>query len=438
MHLEGIIKIKLLSIVMKARFVDLFSGMGGMRVGFQRACEEIGLEYECVFSCDIKQHAIDVYNANFGECNKVIDITQVDTTSVPDFDFLLGGFPCQPFSSAGKKQGFLDDRGQLIHHVLRFLRDKQPLGFILENVDNLEIHDGGKTLGVILNLLTGAGYHVSHGVHNSANFGVPQNRKRLYFLGCTVAPVAIPDNPNLHVMLNSVLETGHPVLTSEFAVGLYNLFKNPAQLHGKCIKDKRGGSNNIHSWDLGVKGHILDAEKELMELILLERRKRHWAVSKGIKWMDGMPLTFEEISKFSKFKGVELQNMLGHLVEIGYLSVEHPKDIVNGKRVPRLDVPAGYNITTGKLSFPLTTILDPRKPSPTLVATDVGKLGVVDRGGLRKLTTSECLKISGYPEDFQVPVSINKLYDLIGNTVTPPVITCLSRAVISACRDKLC
>ena len=176
-------------------------------------------------------------------------------------------------------------------------------------------------------------------------------------------------------------------------------------------------------FNIGYNGYISKDECELMNKIMLERRKKHWAVKKNITWMDGMPLTFEEISSF--YINDNLQQMLDNLVKCKYLRLEKCKDLVNGKREYKEDSEEGYNICKGKLSFPISKILDPNDISPTLTATDSNKLSVIiDNNIIRKLNRTEIKKICGFPETFIVPPHVN-YYNLFGNMATPPVIEVL-------------
>src|SRR5690625_3033926 len=119
------------------KFIDLFAGMGGLRLGFEQAFNKLGFETSCVLTSEIKTHAIEALEHNFNHGMLVGDITKVESEDIPNFDFLLAGFPCQAFSTAGKGLGFLDTRGTLFFEVERILRDKKPYGFILENVEGL-------------------------------------------------------------------------------------------------------------------------------------------------------------------------------------------------------------------------------------------------------------------------------------------------------------
>jgi DNA (cytosine-5)-methyltransferase 1 len=160
----------------KFTFIDLFAGIGGTRIAFERAGGE------CVFSSEWDKYCQKTYEANFGEI-PAGDITKIEASEIPDFDILVGGFPCQAFSMAGKRGGFNDTRGTLFFDVARIIKAKRPKAFLLENVQGLVTHDGGKTLQVILDTLKGLDYNVFYKVLNAADFGVPQRRKRIYIVG---------------------------------------------------------------------------------------------------------------------------------------------------------------------------------------------------------------------------------------------------------------
>jgi DNA (cytosine-5)-methyltransferase 1 len=186
------------------------------------------------------------------------------------------------------------------------------------------------------------------------------------------------------------------------------------------MQDKRGGKNNIHSWDIGVNGVLTIDERSLMNKIMTERRKKHWAKNKNIVWMDGMPLTLQEISTF--VDEPNLQQMLDNLVMKKYLRLEKPKNLISGKRVYDEKGEFGYNICKGKLSYPITNILDPLATSPTLTATDSNKLAVIiDNRFIRKLNDSELKLLCGFPLSYRLPSDVNK-YDLFGNMVIPNVV----------------
>lgn len=422
------------------RFIDLFAGMGGIRIGFEQAAHKLGYKTDCVMTSEIKPHAIEALKNNFRQENLKGDITKIQNSEIPDFDFLLAGFPCQSFSFAGKGLGFLDTRGTMFFEVERILKEKKPFGFLLENVEGLVLHDRenkndkiGRTLKTILCKLTDLGYKVEWRLLDSRDFGVAQSRMRVYILGTLEGRVNLDGFPVTKKTVGEILEKGLPCIDDHFTKCLFRHY-NPTDLYGKSIKDKRGGENNIHSWSIGLKGEISKEQKIIIERLFKERRKKHWAAEIGIDWMDGMPLTAEQISRFCDFDNLSL--LLEDLVKKGYLVKEYPKalvdKVVNGHIIKQREQDTskqiGYNIVSGKLSFEFTKILDNDDVAPTLVAMDVSKIGVVDDNGIRHLTVREGLRLFGYPDDYKLIEYENKkngltnAFDLLGNTVVVPVI----------------
>ena len=161
---------------MKYKTIDLFAGIGGIRLGF----ESLGCEN--VFSSEWDKYAQQMYKENFGE-EPFGDINLISPKDIPSHDILLAGFPCQPFSIAGKGLGFDDTRGTLFFNIQSILKEKKPKAFLLENVKRLTTHDNGKTFRVILDKLNELGYTVYYKVLNSLHFGVPQKRERIYIVG---------------------------------------------------------------------------------------------------------------------------------------------------------------------------------------------------------------------------------------------------------------
>lgn len=421
----------------KIRFIDLFAGLGGIRLGFENIFNTNGFETECVMTSEIKPYAVKTLQHNFKHDFLAGDIFEIHNEFIPDFDFLLGGFPCQPFSASGKRQGFLDTRGTLFFEIERILRAKKPYGFILENVEGLVKHDLankndeiGRTLSTILYTLENdLGYKVSWKVFDSLEFGLPQSRKRIFIVGTLNEKVDLTGNVPEFKKLDSILDKGLPTLKTKFVEKLLSHFEI-SDLYGKSIKDKRGGDNNIHSWDIGLKGEVSKEQCILLNKLFKERRKKQWALEIGIDWMDGMTLTLEQINTFIKKPKEELKFMLDDLVNKGYLKFEHPKKLVKEntkdgvKSYREYDEtkPKGYNIVTGKLSFEINKILDPNDIAPTLVATDVSRLAVPDGNGLRRLTIREGLRLFGYPDWYEIPTKEYDAFDLLGNTVAIPVV----------------
>ena len=432
------------------KFIDLFAGMGGFRLGFEQAVIEQQLKPVCVFSSEIKPYAIQVYKDNYKNEDVAGDITQIDSSEILDFDVLLAGFPCQAFSSAGKRQGFLDTRGTMFFEVERILKEKKPKGFILENVEGLVKHDllnktdeMGQTFTIILQSLRNLGYFVSWKVFDASYFGVPQARKRIYITGSLDSTVDLEGfKPQIN-SLETVLEKDKPLLQGKL-IDLLLSHYSIEDLYGKSVKDKRGGANNIHSWDIELKGSVSKDQRELLAKIMRARRNKKWAELKGIQWMDGMPLTIDEIKTF--YEHPNLQEMLDDLCHKKYLKLEHPKDVVTylddkgikkQKREYREDIEKGYNIVAGKLSYEINKVLDPKSIAPTLVATDLDRIVVPDGKGLRLLTEIEQKRLFGFPDNYVLNVKPKEAFDLFGNTVAVPVVKAVASRLLEKFTDHI-
>ncbi len=156
-------------------FIDLFAGLGGFRI----ALESLGAN--CVYSNDWDEPVQKVYAENFGDIPEG-DITKIDETTIPDHDILCAGFPCQAFSISGKQRGFVDSRGTLFFDVARIVKAKKPKIVFMENVKNFASHDGGRTLAIVKANMEELGYSFNQKVLNAVDYGVPQNRERIYMV----------------------------------------------------------------------------------------------------------------------------------------------------------------------------------------------------------------------------------------------------------------
>ena len=159
------------------RMIDLFAGIGGTRLGFHQTNA-----VNVVFSSEWDKFAQKTYHANYGDFPDG-DITKIDEKDIPDHEILVGGFPCVAFSQAGLKKGFNDTRGTLFFDIARIIKEKKPHAFLLENVKNLLGHDKGRTFSIIKNTLEELNYTVYYNIFAAKDFGVPQNRERIYIVG---------------------------------------------------------------------------------------------------------------------------------------------------------------------------------------------------------------------------------------------------------------
>lgn len=189
------------------KFIDLFAGIGGIRKGFEDEFTK------CVFSSEWDKYAAKTYEANYGE-KPHGDITKINEKDIPDHDVLLAGFPCQPFSHIGKREGFAHEtQGTLFFDVLRILKEKQPKMFLLENVKGLLTNDNGETFRIILENLNDLGYSVYYEVMDAQDFGLPQRRERILIVGfhpsLGIDSFTFPKgNTEIRVPINSILEHG--------------------------------------------------------------------------------------------------------------------------------------------------------------------------------------------------------------------------------------
>jgi DNA (cytosine-5)-methyltransferase 1 len=247
----------------KFRFIDLFAGIGGMRIAFQN------LGGQCVFSSEIDPFAKQTYQANFGEV-PFGDITRIEAEDIPKHDVLVGGFPCQAFSIAGKRLGFEETRGTLFYDIARILAVKRPKAFLLENVKGLMNHRGGETLRVILKILRDELKYIvpDPQIVNAKYFGVPQNRERVIIVGFRESKDAngfrYPEQKDVSVFLKQILER-EPVQSKYYVSSqYYQALKNHRSRHeskgngfGYEILDENGVSNAIVVGGMGRERNLI-------------------------------------------------------------------------------------------------------------------------------------------------------------------------------------
>jgi DNA (cytosine-5)-methyltransferase 1 len=406
-------------------FIDLFAGIGGMRLGFEQAMKELGIQTKCVLSSEIDKYAQETYELNYGEKPEG-DIYGIKL--FPKFDFLLAGFPCQPFSYAGKQKGFVDTRGTLFFEIEKLLSEYQPKAFLLENVRGLTSHDQGRTFKTIIERLQNLNYGVSYLILNSSNFGIPQNRVRVYILGIynqqpilslksdlgaidshefkrSLSQLTLFDsfsNSNNTKVVANILEANPSAkydCSQDFTTRLLKFTGNkPNKLHGYRLIDHRNG-NSIHSWELGIKGECNDLEIEFMNELIANRRKKKFGTHQ-----DGKKLNIDEIKTF--FDRENLVEIMNSLICKGYLK----------------ETEGRYNPVAGNMSFEVFKFLDPQSISITLVSSDAHKLGVVHNSRIRRITPRECARLQGFPDSFMLHPKDTYAYRQLGNSVSVPVV----------------
>ena len=418
------------------KFIDLFAGIGGIRLGFEQAMQSRRIATQCVLSSEIDKYAQQTYALNFGEPPSG-DLYGIH--NIPDFDFLLAGFPCQPFSYAGKQKGFGDTRGTLFFEIERILKTHRPKGFLLENVRGLTTHDQQRTFSTILQKLEALDYGVSHLILNSSNFGIPQNRVRVYILGwykhrpvlSLQSDLGVSDSHQFKAafqqnelfdqysyrVVADILED-HPDVrydcSPDFVGRLLKIVDGDVnRLHGIRLIDHRNG-NSIHSWELGIKGECDPLEMDFMNALIANRRKKTFGTHQ-----DGKKLNIEEIKTF--FDHPQLATVMQSLQQKGYLK-DH-----NGR----------FNPVAGNMSFEVFKFIDPKSISITLVSSDAHKLGVVHKERIRRITPRECARLQGFPDDFICHPIDTYAYRQFGNSVSVPVVKAVLTDMFDTAPGKL-
>lgn len=417
------------------KFIDLFAGIGGIRLGVTNALAHHGIDSQCVLSSEIEEKACETYELNYNEYPSG-DIHQI--VDVPQFDLVLAGFPCQPFSYAGKRQGFGDTRGTLFFEVERLISCYRPKAFLLENVRGLYTHDKGRTFQTIMNHLHDLGYGTYDLLLNSSDFGVPQNRVRLYILGIRDSQPNMTLVTNLgavdshsyrkdlqldlfkvqqHAVVEDILEKEVDpkyICSNRFQQMLRRAVGDNLEiLHGWRMMDYRGGQS-VHSWDMGLRGECSESEKRFMNLLIQNRRHPEFG-----REQDGKKLTMEQIKTF--YHDEDIDQVANSLIEKGYLKVQEGK----------------YSPVCGNMSFEVFKFLDPQSISITLTSSDCNRLGVIQNNQARHITPRECARLQGFPDTFIVNPNDKFAYKQFGNSVSVPVVEALFNDFLDNNKNEL-
>ena len=366
------------------RFIDMFSGIGGFREGLTRAGG-----FTCVGHCEIDKYANRSYNALFDTKGEwfIEDARKADPSTMPDFQLLCGGFPCQTFSIAGTRKGFGDPRGTLFFELARLAEARKPSYLLFENVPGLLSHDGGRTFATILNTLDRLGYGVEWQCLNSKDFGVPQSRNRVYIIGYLDERCRGKVFPFLETAGGSLIQThgGH---------------------QGERVYSPEGLSCTLAANPGGFGG-----KTGLYEV--------------------GVPI------KCATKTGYQMAQV-GDSIDLSYATVNSRRGRV-GKQI-------AHTLTTGCRQGTLNFIdLNP-DPKITEVARCVNarvgngirthrgeSSGVLCEGRIRRLTPRECLRLQGWADDRIDTVlaiqSDNQAYKQAGNGVTVNVVEAIGRRI---------
>ena len=360
----------------KIKYFDMFAGIGGFRTGLANA----GDIFLPVGWCEIDRFAQKAYRTLYetgGEyyCS---DATKIDTDELPEIDLICGGFPCQPFSVSGRRLGFNDTRGTLFHEIVRVAEARHPQYLLLENVPGLLNHDGGKTFGTILETIHELGYGLEWCVLNSADFGVPQQRRRVYIVGYLDQRLSGKIFP---------LETGNGASLKQIVPGKQAQRVYATDGTSTCLTSQGGG----------------------------------WGAKTGLYFIDMNPdpLVTHEARCITARQNAGVCNHRGE--HSGVL------DTVIGARAvitPERDTVRQQG----------RRIKEPDEPMFTLTAQD--KHGVTYDGVVRRLMPIECFRLQGYSdEQFNKLVDVGipeaQLYKMAGNSVTTNVVTAVAKKLLS-------
>lgn len=400
-------------------FIDLFAGIGGFRLAFEQA------GHTCVFSSEIDKFARTTYAANFCQM-PAGDIRQIDAADIPPHDIITAGIPCQSFSVAGKRKGLHDLRGTLFYEVVRIAEHHAPRIILIENVKGLVNHDKGATLKMILWQFKALGYVCDYRVLNAKQFGLPQNRERVFIIARNDGqPITWPTPPNTPTRLGSILheEVDQKYYYSEKQLRYHLERKEKHRAKGNgfgctivypdslvtptltahyckdgseiILSDVRSGSTTVHSWDMIP----TDLEERVACKMLMRLRRR------GV---DGHPVPRNH------FAGLE--HAITSLIEKGIIyQVGNSIEFVHSKQN------AGIN--------GVYRLYSPSSSSFSTITAHSGNDYLLTHAGLRKLTPRECARLQGYPDSFVFPVSDSQAYKQLGNSVAIPVVTALAQVL---------
>jgi len=392
------------------RYLSLFTGIGGFELGLKKALArnnqtESKLDAEndnekaandntknhgnrrdqndlsfCVGYSEIDKHALQIYRRHYPSHKNYGDITTIDESELPDFDLLVGGFPCQAFSIAGKRKGFIDTRGTLFFDIARIVRQKQPRLLLLENVKGLLSHDQGRTFTVIISTLVELGYDCQWQVLNSKDFGVPQNRERVFIVG------HLRGTPRPEVF---------PLRSYDKATSYAQEWAEPAPKPASAITTREGQrkENNF----------------------IIEQLNNPTHSNNRVYGTGGVSPTLCTMQGGNRQPFV----MVAEGTKKGYVEAEQGDSI--------------------NLSFPNSTTRRGRVGKGVAQTLDTAmQLHTLTKGArIRRLTPTECERLQGFPDGWTEGVSDTQRYKALGNAVTVNVLEEIFVRLLSA-RPHIC
>lgn len=363
-----------------------FSGIGAI----EQALKILRLQHEVVGFSEVDKFAIQTYSHNFPSHKNFGDITKIDAKKLPDFDLFVGGFPCQDFSIAGNREGFERARGTLFFDCARIIKEKRPKMILLENVKGLLSHNKGKTIGTILSILSEIGYAVDAKVLNSKNFGVPQNRERIFIVGKREDLIDIP----------GFWRFGYPKPTDN-SKRLVDILEE--KIDEKYFLTKKQAEKLLDSSYHSDRDRIKNKQDAGGTLTATNARHPACAILQLNKPKHSSNRVYSEIGLSPTLRAGIGGNAKGSVI----VQINSPKHSNN-----RVYSPKGISPTLNTMQG------GNRQPFiQNEVCTIDGNLRI------RRLTPTECLRLQGFPDDwFPENLSNSQKYKQCGNTITVKVL----------------
>lgn len=409
-------------------FIDLFSGIGGFRI----ALESLG--GKCVGSSEIASPAIKVYHDNWSDNDNFGDITKID--SLPAHDIMVGGVPCQSWSIAGKMKGFEDPRGQLWGDVIRLLNKNQPKAFIFENVKGLADPRNTVEREFLIEQMNLSGYDVRYKLLNAYDYGVPQNRERIFIVGAKdLSGFEWPQACRSQTMLLDYMDNLEHLRT--FAVRNSDPDMNQATTGNRLtvsserneffiFNDVRDGETVIHSWDLAS---VSDLERQICVALLKNRRSKKY----GDK--DGNPMSYSDI--VSIVPGAN-EEALHQLQKAGILVKMNEKyDFKNRRQLSGINGVYRIFLPNARFFSTLTASGTPDLVATKLISAETDEEyrrefieNIYMAGAYRQPTSREYARIQGFPDSHKLHSTASANIKLIGNAVPPPLVKQVAQQLV--------
>lgn len=423
----------------KFTYIDLFSGIGGFKIGL----DAVGGKSKGY--SEIDKFALETYKNNFQDEDDLDlgDVTKI--SKLPHVDLVVGGVPCQSWSIAGKKRGFDDPRGRLWYDAIRMVKLSKPKVFIFENVKGLIDPRNSANLDLILESLTEAGYICHYKLLNSYDYGVPQNRSRIFIVGFRrdlkkfssnfFYPLPKKSESTIGEYLNDFKSVkiekdkfDPHLIHGDFIPKSRNAFQKEDELNDFFVFcDTRNGHTSVHSWDIT---ETTENEKAICTAMMKNRRKKIYGLN------DGNPLSFDNLSKLVKdLRKVDLNSLVKK--NILRVNPDGKYDLVNSKNsagvngIYRVFLPNSSIFSTltatGTKDFIATDYVrcdDPTKYKEAFIEQ------IYKTNKIRQVTAREAARIQGFPETFMTHIKDSHAQKQFGNAVSPPVIENLARQIL--------